>query len=252
METSNSSTEETKLHFLRIRERSSKDPFVDPMADIKQVVEDFFRELPMLYKTALSPEDEKVDYLRAYLKVFVTRLYEDSSVGMAEQLEQAKEAFAAKFTAQELWFFARCFTEYVLTIYSMHVRRDGKVDVKERAAFRSGGLFFVLAGMTDPVIWNDIIKAVPKKIAAELDTAPQADLCVDAMCVEDNSKSVRNIKELAAATMGATGTQTWDAVAAACDEYVRTSEADDDKSIAAAVAFPTYANPFFEVTADAR
>ena len=248
----NNMQEDTKLHFLRIRERDSRDPFVDPMADIKQVVEDFFRELPMLYKTAMNPEEEKVDYLRAYLKVFTTRLYEDATTSMSDQLEEAKAAFAKKFTPEELWFFVRCFAEYVIALYSLHVRRDGKVDKKERAAFRAGGLFFVLSGMVNPEVWNAMLKSLPEEITKMLGTAPAADLNVSAVCVEDSSKSVDNIKELAAAAMGATGSQSWDSVATACDDYVRTATETTDKGIAASLAFPTYDNPFFEITVDGK
>ena len=75
--------EREHLHFIRLRKKDSTEPFCDPMADIKQVVQQAFKELPVLYRELFKNEEkgneEKADYLKAYLKVFTTRLEEDKT-----------------------------------------------------------------------------------------------------------------------------------------------------------------------------
>ena len=87
----------SELHFVRIREKDSKEPFCDPYADIKFVVTSFLKELPNLYHLALNPSNEKVDYLKACLKVFLTRLEEDPQP-VKEQLHTFQTAMKKAFT----------------------------------------------------------------------------------------------------------------------------------------------------------
>ena len=65
-----------KMHFIRLRTKNSQEPFVDPMSDIKVVMKQLFKELPHAFELVFG-ESDKVDYLKAYFKVFLTRLEED-------------------------------------------------------------------------------------------------------------------------------------------------------------------------------
>lgn len=238
----------SELHFVRIREKDSKEPFCDPYADIKFVVTSFFKELPNLYHMVLNPSSEKVDYLKACLKVFLTRLEEDPQP-VKEQLHAFQSAMKKAFTSDELLFFGEEFLSYVFCTFVLHYRRDAKVD--KPTTMRLASLLLTLAGSIAPDIWTTMLNSMQEDLKEKLQCAASHLEEVRAECIEDTSKSIPDIKDLAAQAMGATGSQKWEDVAAACDKYVQEATADDDKIIAAALAYPDYPTPYFEVTKDA-
>lgn len=239
------------LHFLRVREKGSSEPFIDPYADIKEVVSSFAKELPRLYKLSLNPPEEKVDLLKAYIKVCETRLLEDKTP-LTEQMAAFEKSLKELFDTRELWFFAEVFTKYVLVTYALHMRRDGKVDAERRASFRMGSLLLTLAGLMSPDVWATAMNSIPEEISRHLNTAPEQAQEVMALCVEDPTQNISDIKTLAADAIGATGASTWEEVAAACDKYAEESINADDKTIAASLAYPSYKAPFFELTKEMK
>lgn len=238
----------SELHFVRIREKDSKEPFCDPYADIKFVVTSFLKELPNLYHLALNPSNEKVDYLKACLKVFLTRLEEDPQP-VKEQLHTFQTAMKKAFTPDELLFFGEEFLSYVFCTFVLHYRRDAKVD--RPTAMRLASLLLTLSGSIAPDMWAAMLNGMQEDLKDKLECAASHLEEVRAECVEDPTKSIPDIKDLAAQAMGATGSQKWEDVAAACDKYVQEAAADGDKVIAAALAYPDYPTPYFEVTKDA-
>lgn len=238
----------SELHFVRIREKDSKEPFCDPYADIKFVVTSFFKELPQLYGIKLQPAEDKIDYLKACLKVFLTRLEEDPQPVKA-QLEAFIAAMQKAFTPAEILFFGEEFLSYVFCTFVLHYRRDAKVD--KPTTMRLASLLLTLSGSVPADIWAHMMNGTQEDLKAKLECAAAHLEEVRAECVEDASKSIPDIKDLAAQAMGATGSQKWEDVAAACDKYVQEAAEDDDKVIAAALAYPDYPTPYFEVTKDA-
>ena len=77
-----------KLHFSRARAPHVQGPFCDPMADIKEIMTQCFQCLPVLFEKKFG--EERKDLLKAYLRVFQTRLAEDSAP-MLDQLAFLKE-----------------------------------------------------------------------------------------------------------------------------------------------------------------
>lgn len=238
----------SELHFVRIREKDSKEPFCDPYADIKFVVTSFFKELPNLYHLALSPASEKVDYLKACLKVFLTRLEEDPQP-VKDQLNAFQTAMKKAFTHAEILFFGEEFLSYVFCTFVLHYRRDAKVD--KPTTMRLASLLLTLSGSVPPDVWAHMMEGTQEELKDKLECAASHMEEVRAACVEDDAKSIPDIKDLAAQAMGATGSQKWEDVAAACDKYVQEATVDDDKVVAAALAYPDYPTPYFEVTKDA-
>ena len=236
----------SELHFVRIRQRDSKDPFCDPAADIKAVAVAFAAELPRLYQLAFNPPEEKIDYLRSCLKVFQTRLAEDYAP-MQQQMEDFEKAMRKVFTAQELWFFLSMFARYALVTAAMHYRRDAKVDKPD--AFRMSAVLLSLSNMIPADCWSQITSKLPERVSKYLTGIPETVPSVSARCVEDESKSIPDIKDIAAQAMGATGDQSWEEIAAACDKYVvEHPEDDSDKAMAIALAYPDYETPYFEAS----
>ena len=233
-----------QLHFVRLRHKDSQDPFCDPMADIKNVVQQAFIDGPLLFKNILS--EEQIDYLRAYLKVFQTRLAEDKTP-LAVQMKIFMKAMKSKFSKRELDMMLKIFAQYILCIYAMHERRDGAVDAAYRSKFRAAGGLLTLLGSLSEDTRNKVLKEFNESLYLNSEDAKGG--VVDAVCFEDKARTIADIKDLAASSMGATGDQSWSAVAKACDEAVARTE-NTDKSVAFSLAYPDYDTPYFEVTVD--
>lgn len=235
--------EMNKLHFLRLRNRNSGDPFCDPLADIKTVVQQMFREIPMLYKE-LFKDQEKTDLLKAYFKVFVTRIEEDAAP-LNEQLDAFYKAMNKLLTKEEHIWLTEYISNYILSTFALHHRRDGAVDVKERMSMRSASAVLSLQ--------TSLSKATMEKVLEELEGAAKfikaapPDVTVDALCVEDGNKTIKNIKENVANLMSPG--DSWEDVAKACDSYAMNS-IDEEKAVSAALAYPDYKTPYFEVESD--
>lgn len=239
--------EQKKLHFLRLRKKDSAEPFCDPFSDIKVVVQQAFKELPILYRE-ICDDPQKVDYLKAYLKVFVTRLEEDPTP-LVQQLDDFYLAMADKFTKAELLFFERMLGVYILHAFALYQRRDGAVDAKERGAFRSVSAALAMKQQLSKETFEKVMEEVKgaKEVLNKFESSVTA---VDALCVEDEAKTVKNIKDLVAWDMepGAS----WNEVAEACNTYVSKAEDVSDKTIAASLAYPDYKSPYFEIEVESE
>lgn len=238
---------DNKLHFLRLRRKDSTEPFCDPMADIKQVVQQAFKDLPVLYKEVFKDEEkaneEKADYLKAYLKVFITRLEEDKTP-LLKQLDDFTGAMQSKFTKEELALFEQMLGRYVLHTFALYERRDGSVDAKERGAIRAAGAVLELKQLLPEELFKQVLEALPEA-SKQLQHFDNTVSTVDALCVEDASKTIKNIKDVVAWHFNSG--HTWEETAKACDSYVQTADNITDKEIAAALAYPDYKSPYFEI-----
>ena len=229
-----------KMHFLRMRTKNSQEPFVDPMSDIKVVMKQLFKELPIAFGMTFKDSD-KVDYLKAYFKVFCTRLEEDRAP-LDEQLDVFEVSLLELLTDEERnWLYYYTF-EYMLATFALYERRDGAVDSRERGAIRAASALLAMREQLCPTLFermkNDLAEA-----GKNFNKAPK-DITVDALCVEDDKKTVKDIKEHVADLLmpGCT----WEEAAKACDNYALNSIESDDKAIAASLAYPDYKVPYFE------
>jgi len=68
---------------------------------------------------------------------------------------------------------------------------------------------------------------------------------VDALCIEDANKTVKDIKALVAWHFNPGAD--WKTTAKLCDTYVQQAEGNSEKDIAAALAYPDYESPYFEM-----
>ena len=235
--------ENNKLHFLRLRRKDSTEPFCDPMADIKVVVQQAFKELPVLYKE-LFKDEQKADYLKAYLKVFVTRLEEDRTP-LLEQLVDFAGAMKSKFSDKELVFFEQMLGKYVLCSFALYQRRDGAVDAKERGAVRAASALLAMQELLSKETLERIRQELPDA-NKQLERFDSTVSTVDALCVEDKNKTVNNIKDLVAWHMSADN-RGWKETAKACDQYISGATDTTAKEIAASLAYPDYDSPYFEI-----
>lgn len=234
---------ESVLHFCRLRHKDSKEPFLDPTADIVEVVHQAFKEIPVVLKDVLSEED--IDYIRSITKVLVTRLEEDRAP-VDTQLRAFTEAFN-KLGQEKTNLLMRYFSVYIFCRYMLQHRRDGQVDKKDREAIRSSSALLSILPYTDKDTYDKVKEGLKQSIKEYIDTVYTTVNTVDALCIEDESKTIKDIKDLAASEMGATGNTSWESVAAACDKYILETSKDGEKEIAISLAYPDYTSPYYEL-----
>jgi len=234
--------EREHLHFIRLRKKDSTEPFCDPMADIKQVVQQAFKELPVLYRE-LFKDEEKADYLKAYLKVFTTRLEEDKTL-LLQQLMEFAGAMHSKFSDKELQFFEQMLGKYILYTFALYQRRDGAVDAKERGAIRAASALLTVHEELSQETMNKVLEELPK-VKEHFEHFDETIQGVDALCIEDANKTVKDIKALVAWHFNPGAD--WKTTAKLCDTYVQQAEGNSEKDIAAALAYPDYESPYFEM-----
>ena len=134
--------EDKKMHFIRLRTKNSQEPFVDPMSDIKVVMKQLFKELPHAFELVFG-ETDKVDYLKAYFKVLLTRLEEDKEP-LDEQLMAFDDAIFKLLSDKERSWVHYYVFEYMLSTFALYERRDGAVDSKERGAIRASSALLAM------------------------------------------------------------------------------------------------------------
>lgn len=239
----------SELHFVRIREKDSKDPFLDPVADIKEVMRRAFVELPVVMSKGTFSEG-KAERLRQILKVFVTRLEEDRAP-LEAQIRAFQDAISISFTPAEQAMFWMCLAYYNLASFALHMRRDSKVDATQRYKFNQHSALLELFELMQPSgieMLKDSMKVKLEELNKEFGAISHA--AVNAVCVEDDKDTLENIKDRAAALFSADVGSTWETIAKACDEFVEADLGSDDALLAAALAYPDYNTPYYEATKD--
>lgn len=243
-------SEETKLHWIRVKHKDSNEAFVDPMADIKTVVQQAFKEAPYLINLQ---EPEKAERLRQILKVFCTKLEESS-----ESLDDILTEFLAvvrrdmqDITVDLVFGFAL----YILSTFALHMRRDGAINKAQNTAFNSTAALLTLYSIFPEVKKCALSDITDKNIRDDVENFVKAykpSPIVNAICFEDtdNRMTIKDIKDVVALAFGATGEQSWNAVAEACDKIVRDEVGTETQQVAAALAYPTYDKPYYEAESD--
>ena len=233
-----------KMHFIRLRTKNSQEPFVDPMSDIKVVMKQLFKELPHAFELVFG-ESDKVDYLKAYFKVFLTRLEEDRAP-LDEQLLLFDDAMFKLLSDKERSWVHYYVFEYMMSTFALYERRDGAVDSKERGAIRASSAMLAMKEHIRPATFEQL-KHDMADMGVGFNSIPK-DVLVDALCVEDSQKTIKDIKDRVAGLI--MPGSTWEDAAKACDEYARNSIESDEKAVAASLAYPDYGSPYFESEVD--
>lgn len=233
-----------ELHFIRSRQKGSVEPFCDPMADVKELLDGFFTELPAIYKKVFNPDEDKFHMLKAIFKVFLTRLKEDRT-SVLDQIKEFNEVINERYSKEEVKFFTTAFAHYMFISSVLFYRRDAKVDAKERKSLRMSSVAMTVASMFKS--WDSLTKDNEHLKAAMAD-APEEFTVVDAICVEDTKFSINDIKNIVADAIGSSVEVSWKEIAEACDSYVVAAKEDTEEVVAAAIAYPDYNAPYFEVT----
>lgn len=243
MESTKNNNDVKQLHFSRARAPHVQGPFCDPMADIKEVMEQCFQCLPVLFEKAFG--EERKDYLKAYLRVFQTRLAEDNA-SMLKQLTVFEAAMKDRFTKTELSFIRDYVFHFVMATYALHYRRDACTDFKDRQAMRATAGMLSLFGVAPKETLENFDKGL-KEAALKLQEEPASTACIDAYCIENPDKNVSDIKAQVAHIFEPGCS--WEEAAKACDVYAQKAIEQrglKDQEVALALAYPDYEYPYFE------
>lgn len=232
-----------ELHFVRVRHKDTSDPFCDPMADIKVVVAQAFAEAPHLYEKVFGDKD-KAAYLKAILKVLLTRMEEDPAP-LDEQLKTFEDVFEEYFTKEEKTLLIDSFAKYIFFAFALHYRRDASVDNNQRSAVRAASALLTLRQLLDSKTYEEM-KEQLRGAKEHMENTTITVNSVDAVCVEKDLV-LKDIKDTACILIGEAGDK-WEEIASACDQYV-VNATDTDKAVSVALAYPDYNTPYFEVGA---
>ena len=218
-----------ELHFCRLRKKDSNDEFLDPEADIKELMPKAFAVAEKHTGNYISEGDQI--YFHNVIKVLETKILEDPAP-LEEQLKQFRDA-VDKLPKNVFTAFMRTVGMYLMACWMLHLRRDGQADKKGPRFAREAEALSLYGDMSTVVDY--VVPPVTE---------------VDAVCVETD-EVFHNIKDTATITVGASPRTSWEEAAAACDKYLETDPKDVEKVVAASLAYPTYEGPYFEVAVDA-
>lgn len=219
------------LHFVRLRRKDSADSFLDPEADIKNIMP---RALAFVEKClAKHNTDTDVQQFHNCVKVLETRLLEDPTP-LKDQVALFEQALSCIAHMEPEMF--QQLGKYFFYSWIVHMRRDGQADNRVPV--------FAEECLLSRDNEEDLKKA---KDILEKDKIKPVE--ADAACVE-TGEIIRNIKDEIGYSIGAAKDMTWNELADACDKYVEFGEGDDKKLIAASLAYPTYSKPYFELSVE--
>ena len=156
----------------------------------------------------------------------------------------------AKFSEEELAFIRDYIFHFVMATYALHYRRDECTDFKDRQAMRATAGLMSLFGVASKETLKAFDEDLDKK-SLKLKEQPASTACIDAHCIEDSEKTVKDIKSVVAHIFEPGCT--WEEAAKACDVYAQPAQEQrgiKEQEIAAALAYPDYEFPYFEGEVD--
>ena len=226
------------LHFIRVRQKDSNDPFVDPEADIRNIFQRAVLDTAQLTKLV---DEDNAEYLMKVFAVMTTRLAEDKT----KLTEQFKEFYTALDKAPTP--LVRSFMENVgwwcALSYMLFSRRDSKLDAKDRKKMSASSAYLYLCDLLSEETKNKVEEEL-KDYLEDVLKEQQTDYQVDAVCAETGER-IQDIQNLVSSMFSA-GKLTWTEAANACDKYFEETD-DENIQIAAALAYPNYDKATFTV-----
>lgn len=227
------------LHFIRVRQKDSNDPFVDPEADIRVILQKAVLDSANCLKLV---DADNADYLLKVFAVMYTRLAEDKSK-LTEQFKAFMQALN-KAPSGMLHAFMENVGWWCLISYMLFSRRDSKIDARDRKKISASSAYLYLSELLAAETKSRVEEELKEYLDEALKTA-QIDCQVDAVCTETGER-IQDIQNLVS-NMFSAGSMTWTEAANACDKYF--NEVDDENiQIAAALAYPDYKQAIFTVT----
>lgn len=235
---------DSTLHFVRMREKDSP-LFVDPEAELRRIVPTAFAAVVRALMD--SGEKDAADAIDSIFNVFTIRLDEDPA-SVCDQMEAFKNAYV-KVPKETRHFIESVFFRYMLSIFALFQRRDGKVDdVKSRqlkaaaAALMCHGIG-ALGAAGQEALKEALTKQPGLYAAAEaLDADPLRESKYEVWAKADE-QIITNIKETAYHSIGGKYGDSWEDLCAKCDAFFQAEKGSEEELIAAALAYPNYDVP---------
>lgn len=239
--------EPTKLHFTRVRSKGDS-TFYDPQTDIRAIY-------PTAAKITLDclmevTKDEKLrkdyEYLAKCYAVYQIRLMEDPT-NLIQQVAEFERAIR-KVPPKVLVVWQEMMLCLLNSLYALFTRRDVHTDGK------------AVKGMLTTAVEAAMLQKLPKDqqeaiyhafCDAGLTYEEEAVIDPNGKVVcEETEQVLENIKELAGIFISHSGKGDWNSLAAACDAFFGSKDADkltNEQKIAVALAYPTYETPYLTV-----
>ena len=238
----------TKLHISRIRKRGEPD-WYDPQTDIRKIVPVVMLEvldLHLLQYPEDSQEAKDLLYIRNCVEIFRIRILEDEARVSVQVGEFFKAIGCVSTSVRESWLCG-CMT-VLMSVYALFCRRDSAAEHNELRTIVEYGRLCALKDLLTADTWAIVERELHDR--GSLLVQNRTDPSSAAVCHE-TGKMFEGLKELAARFINASGDQSWDAKADACDEQFLTPGVKSDTvNLALALAYPTYSHPTLDVELD--
>ena len=226
------------LHFIRVRQKDSNDPFVDPEADIRNI---FQRAVLDTTQVTRLVDEDNAEYLMKVFAVMTTRLAEDKT----KLTDQFKEFYTAlnKVPTPLVRSFMENVGWWCALSYMLFSRRDSKLDARDKKKMSASSAYLYLCDLLSEDTKNKVEEELKDYLEDVLNNQ-QIDCQVDAVCAETGER-IQDIQNLVS-NMFSAGKLTWSEAADACDKYFEETD-DENIQIAAALAYPNYDKATFTV-----
>lgn len=239
--------EPTILHFTRVRAKGDS-TYYDPQSDIRAIFPTAAKlTLDLLMETIQDDNAKReFEYLAKCYHIYQIRLTEDGTSLLKQALEFANAI--KKVRPAIRWAWQTTMLTLLNSLYALFTRRDVKTDGKAIKGMLNMAQEAALLQQL-PKDKQEVLYAAFNNIGAIPEEDPTTDPNGKVVC-EETEQVIENIKDLAQVFISHTGDGSWDSLAAACDAFFSSPDADkatDEQKIAVALAYPTYETPYLTV-----
>lgn len=253
----NKCNDKATLHFCRMRGKED-DLFYDPQTDIRIILSKVMQDSDALLQKLLTADPEALkaqQHIANCLTIFNLRLREDHTP-LAEQFDSFLLALK-EVPADSLRKFCEVYFIQLMAVYALFVRRDTKADKSDVTAINTAATVMTLMSSVLTRSQSQFLADSLQDRSVRASTMVLAPGAVDnsITAVEDNGLVIADIKGMAARYIGASGNQSWDALAKACNDAFAGAAADTlsstetvKEAVALAIAYPNYKTPYKDVT----
>lgn len=241
------SDDKTVLHFTRVRAKGDSS-FYDPQADIRAIFPTAAKmTLDLLMETTKNEAAKKdFEYLAKCYHIYQIRLTEDPT-NMVQQIIEFNNAInKVRPVIRGIW--QQALLCLLNSLYALFTRRDVRTDGKAiKAMLNTAQEATILQQL--PKSQQEVVYAALQEADAIPEEEPVTDPNGKIVC-EETEHVIDNVKDLAQIFIAHQGDGSWNSLAAACDEFFNSKDAEsltDEQKIAVALAYPSYDTPYLTV-----
>ena len=237
----------TVLHFTRVRSKGDS-TYYDPQTDIRAIFPTAAKvTLDILMETTKDESLKKeYEYLAKCYHILQIRAAEDPTSLLQQAMDFANAINKVRPSVRAVW--QTIMISLLNCLYLLFTRRDVKTDGKAIKGMLNTAQEAALLQQL-PKDKQEIIYAAFNDVVEQYVEEPVTDPNGKVVC-EETEQIMENIKDLASIFIAHEGDGSWHSLAAACDAFFKSPDAEkltDEQQIAVALAYPDYPTPYLTV-----